>query len=183
MSETWHDLGPAQEFKTDKVREARIGPARIAISWKNGEFGAISGVCNHVGGPLGEGRLDGEYVVCPWHYWKFHRLTGEGEPGFEDDKVPRYAVKEENGRLLIDTGSATKRHKKPHAPHRLARRAPVDVRGAVEDGARPCRRRACRRNPPDPPVAPEIPRLRGLLLEKRACLHLALLDHPDGRQG
>jgi nitrite reductase/ring-hydroxylating ferredoxin subunit/multimeric flavodoxin WrbA len=145
MSETWHDLGPAEEFKTDKPREARVGRARIAISWKNGEFGAISGVCNHVGGPLGEGRLDGEYVVCPWHYWKFHRLTGEGEPGFEDDKVPRFIVKEENGRLLIDTGSATKRHKKPHAPHPLARRearpeGPIRVAGistTIMDTAHP----------------------------------------------
>ncbi|KAB2956847.1 MAG: Rieske 2Fe-2S domain-containing protein, partial [Thermoanaerobaculia bacterium] len=32
-------------------------------------------------GPLGQGRLDGDYVVCPCHGWKFHRATGEGEPG------------------------------------------------------------------------------------------------------
>jgi nitrite reductase/ring-hydroxylating ferredoxin subunit len=50
-----------------------------------------------VGGPLGEGKLDGEYVVCPWHYYKFHRVTGEGEPGYEADRVPRHDVKVENG--------------------------------------------------------------------------------------
>ena len=145
MSETWHDLGPAEEFKTDKVRELRIGRTRIAITWRKGQFGAISGVCNHVGGPLGEGWVHGDYVVCPWHYWKFHRLTGEGEPGFEDDKVPRYAVKEEKGRLLIDTVSISKRHKKPHAPHPLARRTgraegPIRVAGistTIMDAANP----------------------------------------------
>ncbi|HSM19941.1 MAG TPA: Rieske 2Fe-2S domain-containing protein [Hyphomicrobiales bacterium] len=124
MSGEWHDLGPADEFKTHGVREVRVGRTRIAISWKDGEFGAISGVCNHVGGPLGGGWLDGDYVVCPWHYWKFHRLTGEGEPGFEEDKLPRHPVKEENGRLLVDAKPSSKRNKKPHAPHPLARREP-----------------------------------------------------------
>ena len=45
----------------------------------------MSNACNHVGGPLGDGRLDGDYITCPWHNWKFHRCTGKGEPGFEED--------------------------------------------------------------------------------------------------
>jgi nitrite reductase/ring-hydroxylating ferredoxin subunit len=65
-----------------------IGRTKIALTYRDGVFGAISGVCNHVGGPLGKGALDGDYVVCPWHYWKFHWLTGFGEPGFEADRVP-----------------------------------------------------------------------------------------------
>jgi len=28
-----------------------------------------------VGGPLGEGRLNGDYIVCPWHQWTFHRAV------------------------------------------------------------------------------------------------------------
>ena len=133
MSGTWHDLGPAEDFRTAPVREVRVGRTRIAITWRDGQFGAISGVCNHVAGPLGQGWLDGDYVVCPWHYWKFHRLTGEGEPGFEEDKVPRHAVKEENGRLLVDPEPLTRRNRKPHAPHPLARReerAPGPIRVA-----------------------------------------------------
>jgi hypothetical protein len=45
-------------------------------------------------------RLDGEYIVCPWHNWKFHRCSGVGEPGFEQDRVPAYPVKVQNGRVL-----------------------------------------------------------------------------------
>lgn len=94
---------------------------KIALSYAAGEFGAISNACNHVGGPLGEGRLDGDYVVCPWHQWKFHRVTGVGEPGFEDDRVPSYPVRIEQGRVLVDLSAATQRHKSPHAPHPLTR--------------------------------------------------------------
>ena len=80
------------------------------MSFKDGRFGVVSNACNHVGGPLGEGRLDGDYITCPWHNWKFHRCSGKGEPGFEEDAVPAYAVKVENGRVLVDMASATETH-------------------------------------------------------------------------
>src|SRR5262249_36680450 len=103
----------------------------LAISFRDGQFGAVANACNHVGGPLGEGRLDGDYIVCPWHNWKFHRCTGMGEPGFEEDRVPSYPVKAENGRLHVDLAGATRRTRKPHEPHPLARkveRAPGPLR-------------------------------------------------------
>ncbi len=90
-------------------------------SCKDGEFSAISGICNHAGGPLGEGKLDGDYVVCPWHYWKFHCRTGEGEPGYEDDRVPAHDVRVENGRVLVNPEARSKRGRLPHPPHPLAR--------------------------------------------------------------
>jgi len=94
---------------------------KVAISWRDGKFGVVSGTCNHAGGPLGKGRLDGDYIVCPWHNWKFHRLSGKGEPGFEEDRVPAYEVRVEKGRLLVRTDNSTARHKKPHEPHPLSR--------------------------------------------------------------
>ena len=118
----WHDLGPADELGRVPLRQLEIGRHRIALSCVDGRFGAISGYCNHAGGPLGEGQLDDQgFVVCPWHHWKFHRETGVGEPGFEDDRVPRYTVEMRDGRVLIDLASATARQRKPHAPHPLAR--------------------------------------------------------------
>lgn len=121
MDQTWHDLGPAEDFQKSALTEIHIGRTKIAISYRNGEFGAVSGVCNHVGGPLGQGRLDGEYVVCPWHNWKFHRKSGLGEPGFEDDAVPSYEIKIDKGRLHLRAEPLTPRKKKPHPPHPLAR--------------------------------------------------------------
>ena len=118
----WHDVGPAADLSARPLTPLRVEGTPIAITYAGGAFGAISGVCNHVGGPLGEGRLDGEYVVCPWHGWKFHCRTGTGEPGFEEDRVPSYPVRVEGGRLLVDLQGATPRHKAPHAPHPLARR-------------------------------------------------------------
>ena len=120
--ENWIDIGSADELSATPLKRVTVMNREFAVSYKDAKFGVLSNRCNHAGGPLGKGRLDGEYIVCPWHNWKFHRWSGKGEPGFEDDCVPAYQVKVEGGRVLIDLNSATKRHRKPHAPHPLARK-------------------------------------------------------------
>ena len=117
----WADLGPVEDLARQPVMAAHIGRTALAVSVKDGVVGVVSGVCNHAGGPLGEGSLDGEYIVCPWHAYKFHRVTGEGEPGFEDDRVPRFEFRVENGRLLVNPEAVTTRHKPHHERHPLAR--------------------------------------------------------------
>jgi nitrite reductase/ring-hydroxylating ferredoxin subunit/multimeric flavodoxin WrbA len=132
-NENWVDIGAADELSKTPLRCMTVQDRELAISCKDGTFGAVSNVCNHVGGPLGDGHLDGDFITCPWHYWKFHRCTGTGEPGFEEDRVPAYPVKVENGRVLVNVAAASRRGKKPHAPHPLARnveRAPGPLRVA-----------------------------------------------------
>ena len=132
--ENWVDVGGADELMKTPLRRIVAGKTELALSYKDGVFGVVSNACNHVGGPLGQGKLDGDYITCPWHNWKFHRASGVGEPGYEDDQVPAYKVKVEGGRVLVDLSSATKRKKKPHAPHPLARKigrepGPIRVAG------------------------------------------------------
>ena len=144
-SENWHDVGPAAELARKPLQVIDAGRTKIALIHRDGQFSAISGVCNHVAGPLGQGRIDGDYVVCPWHNWKFHYKTGKGEPGFEEDAVPTYALKIEYGRLLVNTEQLTPRTRKKHEPHPLARQVrrqdgPIRVVGistTVMDAANP----------------------------------------------
>ena len=119
--EKWIDIGSLEELSAAPLRRIRAQGHDLAVSCVDAQVGVVSNVCNHVGGPLGEGRLDGDYIVCPWHYWKFHRCTGAGEPGFESDCVPAFPVKQQGGRVLVDLAGASKRTRAPHAPHPLAR--------------------------------------------------------------
>jgi nitrite reductase/ring-hydroxylating ferredoxin subunit/multimeric flavodoxin WrbA len=131
MADDWIDVGAVDELASAPLQPRMVKNVALAISFKDGQFGAVSNACNHVGGPLGEGRLDGNYIVCPWHGWKFHRATGVGEPGFEEDCVPSFPVRVDNGRLQVNIAAPTRRRKKPHAPHPLARkveRAPGPLR-------------------------------------------------------
>ena len=120
--EKWIDIGSVDELSARPLRRVTAMNREFAVSCSDGRFGVVSNTCNHAGGPLGRGHLDGEYIVCPWHNWKFHRSSGMDEPGFEDDRVLAYAVKIENSRVFVDLNSATKRHKKAHPPHPLARK-------------------------------------------------------------
>ena len=129
----WVDVGPIETLSRTPLRHITVSTRDLALSCKDGQFGVVANACNHVGGPLGEGRLDGDYIVCPWHNWKFHRCSGKGEPGFEEDAVPAYPVKIENGRVLVDMAS-------PDQAHAIA--APAASAGAQDRArARPDPRR------------------------------------------
>jgi multimeric flavodoxin WrbA/nitrite reductase/ring-hydroxylating ferredoxin subunit len=117
----WVDIGSADELARMPLQSRQAGAVPLAVSFRDGQFGAVSNVCNHAGGPLGDGRLDHDFITCPWHGWKFHRCTGIGEPGFEQDRVPAFPVKVEGGRVLVNVTAPSPRTKAPHAPHPLAR--------------------------------------------------------------
>jgi nitrite reductase/ring-hydroxylating ferredoxin subunit/multimeric flavodoxin WrbA len=119
---TWIDVGDVAAFRGRALSPATVGMTRVVVTCVDGRFGALSAMCNHAGGPLAEGRIDGEYLVCPWHNWKYHWATGLGEPGFEADAVPSYAVKVEGGRLFVSAEPVTKRSRGVHAAHELSRR-------------------------------------------------------------
>lgn len=128
----WHKLGGIAELKQTELHQLEIGGKKIALSYRDGRFGAIAGNCLHVGGPLGCGCVRDDYVVCPWHDWMFHRVTGEARPGIPA-AVPGYELKEEGGDLYIDLASATPAKHAPHPKHPLTReivRAPGPIRVA-----------------------------------------------------
>jgi len=117
----WHDLGRARSFRKRSLSQLEINGVKIALSHKKGVFAAVSGECNHVKGPLGKGRLKGEYIVCPWHGWTFHRTTGRGQPGYEKACLPRHDIRIKGGRLLVNLTASNRRTHEFHPPHPLAR--------------------------------------------------------------
>ena len=92
----WRRLGSAADLQKRDLQQLEVGRTLIALSYRNGEFGAVSGRCNHAGGPLGQGLLKDDYIVCPWHSWMFHRLTGKAQPGIPA-AVPQHALLIRNG--------------------------------------------------------------------------------------
>ena len=61
------------------VRPVRVGDEEIALAHCDGGFYAVQGHCLHLQGPLGEGRLDGCVLTCPWHGWQYDVRTGQNE--------------------------------------------------------------------------------------------------------
>ena len=48
----------------------------LALCNVDGTVHAVSGICPHAGGPLGDGTLDGSTLTCPLHGWSFDVRDG-----------------------------------------------------------------------------------------------------------
>jgi nitrite reductase/ring-hydroxylating ferredoxin subunit/DMSO/TMAO reductase YedYZ heme-binding membrane subunit len=73
---------------------------RVAIFKYDGKISAVSNVCQHQNGPLGEGKILGGCVTCPWHGYQYLPDTGASPPPFVE-KVPTFRVRIRNGRVLV----------------------------------------------------------------------------------
>jgi 3-phenylpropionate/trans-cinnamate dioxygenase ferredoxin subunit len=78
---------------------------RIAVFNVNGKYYAMDEECPHAGGPLSEGDIDGNEVICPWHGAGFNLETGEVTNGPAKTGVRTYAVHVEGDEIKIDVGS------------------------------------------------------------------------------
>jgi len=57
-------------------RVVEVGGQKIAIFNVGGRYYAIENTCPHRGGPLAEGKIEGDEVICPWHGSRFNVQTG-----------------------------------------------------------------------------------------------------------
>ena len=97
----WTKVATVGDLPTDSVIEVEHGGNLYAICNAGGEFRALSGVCPHEGGPLGQGNVVEGLLVCPWHMWEFDACSGAC---MVDDAmgIPTYPVKVEGGAILVD---------------------------------------------------------------------------------
>jgi nitrite reductase/ring-hydroxylating ferredoxin subunit len=73
----------------------------VSRSEESGEVCAIAATCSHLGGPLDEGKRDGDSVVCPWHGSRFDLCTGEVRGGPAVYPQPRYEARVRAGKVEI----------------------------------------------------------------------------------
>ena len=99
----WIDVGAASDLRGTPVRRVEAEGLALALSCADGTFAAVAATCVHKGGPLDQGALDGGCIVCPWHQWKYNRVTGRipGRPG----GVVAYEVEVREGRVRVDVAS------------------------------------------------------------------------------
>jgi nitrite reductase (NADH) small subunit len=84
-----------------EVMEAEVEGVTVCLANLNGELSALDNRCPHRGGPLGQGWIEGEAVVCPWHSWSFNVRTGQAEYP-EQERVAVFPLKVEDQVVLID---------------------------------------------------------------------------------
>jgi nitrite reductase/ring-hydroxylating ferredoxin subunit len=102
MSE-WVKAIAAADLVPGACLELRVAGTAIALFNVGGAIHALTNTCMHRGGPLGQGLLDGQVVMCPWHAWTFDVTTGVSTVNPEL-QVQRYEVKVEDGDVFVKLG-------------------------------------------------------------------------------
>ena len=96
----WVRVAGADEIPVGGGKVVRAGRLDVALFNVEGTFHALTNQCPHVGGPLGEGRLEGTVIECPWHCWGFDVTTGRCTT-FEGAEAARYEVRLEGAEVQV----------------------------------------------------------------------------------
>ena len=83
------------------VTEVEAQGVALCLANVNGELSALDNWCPHRQGPLGQGWVEGNTVLCPWHAWAFDVRTGEVQPP-EQGKVAVFAVRVEGKQVEVN---------------------------------------------------------------------------------
>ncbi|MCH2250422.1 MAG: nitrite reductase small subunit NirD [Cognatishimia sp.] len=99
---SWIDIGSIEQIPVRGARVVKTKLGCIAVfRTAEDEVFATSDRCPHKNGPLSEGIVHGTSVTCPLHNWVFDLNTGEAQ-GADEGKIDTYAIRVENGRLMLD---------------------------------------------------------------------------------
>jgi nitrite reductase/ring-hydroxylating ferredoxin subunit/DMSO/TMAO reductase YedYZ heme-binding membrane subunit len=99
--ESWIDVCAPGDIPEKRARILSLAGERVAIFRYDGKISALSNVCQHQNGPLGEGRIIDGCVTCPWHGYQYVPSNGSSPPPFEE-RVPTFRVRVRAGRVEVD---------------------------------------------------------------------------------
>jgi nitrite reductase/ring-hydroxylating ferredoxin subunit/DMSO/TMAO reductase YedYZ heme-binding membrane subunit len=94
------DVCSLDDIPDRRARIACLGGERVAIFKFDGRVAALSNVCQHQNGPLGEGRVIDGCVTCPWHGYQYRPEDGASPPPFTE-RVPTFPVRLVGDRVFV----------------------------------------------------------------------------------
>ena len=151
------DVCAVLDIPLDRARIFVLSGERVAVFRYRTDGGervaAVSNVCQHQNGPLGEGRVIDGCITCPWHGYQYRPEDGCSPPPFTET-IPTFNVRVEGDRVLVDPI--------PNPPGTHAEPANLGMRASSSDsdlGTRASRPHPAAANggataPPDTPEEP-----------------------------
>jgi 3-phenylpropionate/trans-cinnamate dioxygenase ferredoxin component len=87
------EIGPLIQLPPGERLFAEVGGRSIVIFNIAGKLFAIGDVCSHDNGPVGDGDIDGDEIICPRHGARFDFSSGKATslPAIID--IPAYPLR------------------------------------------------------------------------------------------
>jgi nitrite reductase/ring-hydroxylating ferredoxin subunit/uncharacterized membrane protein len=99
--EKWTDACAVDDLADGKPKRVNLKNAPVMLLRHEDGIHAIGATCSHLGGPLDEGKIEGETVTCPWHGSVFCLQDGWVQHGPATMSVPLYDVRIHGDRVQV----------------------------------------------------------------------------------
>jgi len=99
--ESFTEIAKSAEVPAGSMTRARKGSLDVLLARQGSRLCALAHPCAHMGGPLSEGTLKQNSVVCPWHGSEFDLDDGRVINGPATQNQPSLVVREEAGAIEV----------------------------------------------------------------------------------
>ena len=98
----WKKVAEKNTIQIGKSKEFEVEGKKIAVFNQDG-YHALDSVCGHQDGSIApEGKIEGDIVVCPLHFWHYNIKTGELLDYLKGVKLQKYDVDVKEDGIYID---------------------------------------------------------------------------------
>jgi len=110
----WISVGSWKEIENGGAITVSIGNnERVAIfRYEHSKLAAVSNVCKHQNGPLGEGRVIDGCITCPWHGFQYRPEDGRAPAPF-DEQIATYNLKLDGENVLLNPNALPEGMERP----------------------------------------------------------------------
>ena len=97
----WKKIAEKSEISSGKGKAFKIDGKQIAIFNQDG-YHALDDICVHQDGSISSGKIVGDIVECPLHFWHYNFKTGELKDYIKDVKLQTYPVQVKEDGIYVD---------------------------------------------------------------------------------
>ncbi|MEO0575315.1 MAG: Rieske 2Fe-2S domain-containing protein [Pseudomonadota bacterium] len=101
-SDGWATVDNALAIADGVARVVNVAGDRAAVFRFGDELVAVSAVCQHQNGPLGEGCIIDGLITCPWHGYQYDPRNGRS-PAPYTETIPTFDLRTHDGVVQIKT--------------------------------------------------------------------------------
>ncbi len=97
----WTQVMNAADLPENTLHKVEAGGEEVLLVKQGDQVYALNSTCPHAGGPLDEGQLEGDTVICPWHGSRFCLKDGKVLDGPSTFDAPLYQVRQTAGKIEV----------------------------------------------------------------------------------
>jgi nitrite reductase/ring-hydroxylating ferredoxin subunit/uncharacterized membrane protein len=100
-TDEWQSVMADSELREGDLKRVDVAGTPVLLTRYHGTIYALGNTCTHLGGPLADGHMDGDCVVCPWHGSYFRVTDGDAVVGPATTSAKTFEVRIVQGRVEL----------------------------------------------------------------------------------